>query len=359
MVVLDIPRNIYGWELVARSDSDNYRMYKHENGYFQIAIVYEVNGKVYERSVSNSKGKTFEEYLPTLEYFEKEANHEELVAKKEAARKKRSLYISNRNKELIDSGIHQFQISPEISKNGAERAAEIWNKANNGEFEHEGHKEWTEKKRLLKSDENSGILVYNKQVFSSPENNDLYDKHIENSVKNIQKYNEDVKTDPILKEKRSKIQSKTSKKNWQNEEYRRSVINGLHNAMKSGRWSPPYKNSKKGWHYSPKTKKNYFYRSSYEKLMFTALDEAMDVVWYESECFRIEYYFEGELHITVPDIFINFETGLEVLAEIKNSYMLTDDLTKAKLRAMRKFAKERGYIFWLITEKELGDMGLL
>lgn len=358
MVVLDIPLNVYGCELVAKSDSDNYRMYKHEDGYFQIAIIYTVDGEILERSVSNSKGKTFEEYLSVLEYFEKEANYEELVNKKEAARKKRSSYISNKNKELIELGIHQFQTNPEISKNGSLRAKELWEKPNDGEFEHEGHKEWTERKRTLKRDEDNELLKYNERVFKNHDD-DLYNKHIENSIENIQKYNSDVKTDPILKAKRSEIQSKTSKKNWQNEEYRKSVINGLHDAMKSGRWKPPYKYSKKGWHYSTKTKKNYFYRSSYEKLMLTALDEAIDVTWYETECFRIEYYFEGKLHITVPDIFINFETGLNVLTEIKNSYMLTDELTKAKLRAMRKFAKERGYTFWLVTEKELEEMGLL
>jgi len=126
--------------------------------------------------------------------------------------------------------------------------------------------------------------------------------------------------------------------------------------MEDGRWKPPYKNSKKGWHFSKKTDKWYYYRSSYEELMYNILDNAEDVVTYETECFRIEYYLEGELHITIPDIFVSFDDGSQTIIEVKTEYMLSDDKTLAKIEATQNFSEDNGYNFCLVTESILNDL---
>jgi len=257
MVVLDKPVELHrdGWKVIAQSNDDRYRMYESPQGYYQIAIVYEIDGITFEKAVSNSKGLTFEQYLEKLTYFENEANYEELVEKKEKARLKRSSYISGVNRKLFELGEHQFQTNPEISKNGSKKAAEIWKKASDGEFECEHDREWTERKREEKRKNNNSnrmkelwekakkgeyesdhheewtekakgnikelcgsgfgnpcaIIEYNKTWNEGNDSNslELRDKHISNAIKNIQNYNQKVKIDPILKKRRSEKQSET------------------------------------------------------------------------------------------------------------------------------------------------------
>jgi len=404
MVVLDKPVELHrdGWKVVAQSDDDRYRMYKAPQGYYQISIVYSIDGRVYEKSVSNSRGQSFEKYLHRLDYFENEANYEMLIEEKERVRIKRSNRMTETNLFRMKNGVHQFQTNPEISKNGSKKAKQIWNNANNGIFECGKDREWTETKRDEKRKNNNrnrmkelwekakkgeyesdyheewtekakgnmkelcgsgfgnpcAIIEYNKTWNEGNDSKslELRDKHISNAIKNIQNYNQKVKIDPILKKRRSEKQSETSKKNWKKEDYRRSVINGLLNAIEEGRWTPPYKNSKKGWHYSSKTGQSHFYRSSYEERMYNILDKDDNVVTYETECFRIEYYFENELHITIPDIFASYTNGEQFIIEVKTEYMLNDKLTLAKLTAMKEFSESEGYGFWLVTESVLDSL---
>jgi len=336
------------WNLLETSPSGHYRLYERD-GSFCIYVVYTFDDKEVEASVAQ-RGKTFDEFKERLDYFENEVNYEDIIMKKGMAKVRRSERMSKVNAERMKSGEHQFVKKPSLQKKATGRAAELWQKANSGIFEDEHHKDWTEKQR-----NNDGLIEKAKTMWNDEE---FRESQTIVNRQNISKYNEACKNDPDVQKERSIRQSRVSKQNWQNEDYRRSVINGLLNAMEEGRWVPPYKNGKKGWHVSPKTGNKHYYRSSYEKLMYDVLDNAEDVTTYETECFRIEYYFENELHITIPDIFASFIDGTECIIEVKTEYMLNDDKTIAKLEATRKFAETNGYGFWLVTESVFENLGV-
>jgi len=335
------------WELIATSPSGRYRLYENDKQ-FQIAVVYVYGDKTYENSVFTSKGDGKEEFLPVFVKFENEENYDKIVENKIKAKLKRSKRMSKLNVERMERGEHQFVKDPSIQKKATERHSELWKKANNGVFENSHHEDWTNGKR-----NNEGLINKAKTMWRDEEFRESQTVVCSN---NISKYNEACKVDPEVQRERSIRQSKVSKKNWQNEDYRRSVINGLIDAIEEGRWTPPYKNSKKGWHYSSKTGQSHFYRSSYEERMYHILDKDENVVTYETECFRIEYYFGDELHITVPDIFASYINGEQSIVEVKTEYMLNDKLTLAKLTAMKEFSESEGYGFWLVTETVLDNL---
>ncbi|MCG7877388.1 MAG: TnsA endonuclease N-terminal domain-containing protein [Candidatus Thiodiazotropha taylori] len=104
------------------------------------------------------------------------------------------------------------------------------------------------------------------------------------------------------------------------------------------------------------------FESSLERdlLLLAAFDLGVD--WYESQPISIEYYdSNGRVHTYTPDLLImyfthgRFEGRKPMLCEVKYREDFFDQwkLLKPKLKAARKYARERGWEFRVLTEKEI------
>jgi hypothetical protein len=108
----------------------------------------------------------------------------------------------------------------------------------------------------------------------------------------------------------------------------------------------------KGYYKSKVTGNKEHYDSSYELIRMEQLDE-MKVIWTKHHKIAIPYKDnKNEIHHYIPDFLIDNKIIEEVKPRkiIKSNYLNT----KIKLKAGRKYCKENGYKFRIITEKELG-----
>lgn len=108
-----------------------------------------------------------------------------------------------------------------------------------------------------------------------------------------------------------------------------------------------------GHHDSPKAG-NIFYRSSYEQKSYQLLDNDATVIHYQPEPFVIKYINQdGNVRRYRPDILI--EKGEQtILVEVKPQWKLSDPTTQLKLEAGRQYAAQKGWMFEVWTETELG-----
>lgn len=103
--------------------------------------------------------------------------------------------------------------------------------------------------------------------------------------------------------------------------------------------------SRKGFFFSNKNSKNFYYRSELEKMFMQELEKDKSISRYEVEPFSIEYTFRGNKHRYIPDFLID---GKKIV-EIKPAYRLEDEQIIAKIKAARRYAAENGLIFEVIS----------
>ena len=114
------------------------------------------------------------------------------------------------------------------------------------------------------------------------------------------------------------------------------------------------KQFKQGKYFSKKGNKDIIYQSSYELAAFEMLEIRREVVSYDRCPYAIPYTLEDGLHNYIPDIFIKFDDGEDVVVEVKPEFMLTDPVTIIKHLEAAKFFDERDISFEVWTEEELG-----
>ena len=125
---------------------------------------------------------------------------------------------------------------------------------------------------------------------------------------------------------------------------------------------------------------NIIYRSSYELKLFRYLDMHPQVEWWQSEEIVIPYKspITGRYHRYFPDVTLKRKDGQVILIEVKPKYQtVPPDMTKmktptgkikrayinevkewgtnqAKWEAAREYCADRGWVFQIMTENELG-----
>ena len=105
-------------------------------------------------------------------------------------------------------------------------------------------------------------------------------------------------------------------------------------------------------------KKRAFFRSSLELVMHYMLHIDEDVEWYENEPFSIEYEkFPGVVRRYIPDFFVMKKSGPELI-ELKPRFRMREEAVKLKTEAGRVFAKEKGFVFRYIDEKEVATFNV-
>lgn len=94
---------------------------------------------------------------------------------------------------------------------------------------------------------------------------------------------------------------------------------------------------KQGHYWSSKLQRQLFYRSGYERQYMEKLDANENVAWYEYEprSVSVTYEFEGQKKIYRPDFLVQYVDGTKRLIEIKSTWTVTFERTKAKLEALR------------------------
>lgn len=354
----------YGYKIVV--DSDRYFIYETPNGKFSVMVKYLENGKETEWCVSYNN-YCLDDALRILESFELDEDYDQIIEKKKLAREINREFAHNRNIEYLKIGKHQFQTNPEFQTMAVE-AAKVWMKVHPKEMiKSVKHmisvRKYSEESRARMGGNGGGGGRGDVKNFGSPWDNPEHRAKMEIVLRNNNisgKTKEGLNrmlSDPVKGAQHRKAKSEKAVEMWKDNNYRRAVINGLLNAMKSGDWQIPYFRSIKGWYHSRKIDKDIFYRSSYELLMFRILDLLENVIWYDTECLRIEYKLEELLHIVVPDVLAEFSDNKMAIIETKSQYMLSDSLTQTKISAIRKYADENGLLFLLITETEMEILG--
>ena len=143
----------------------------------------------------------------------------------------------------------------------------------------------------------------------------------------------------ISKERIDKI-SETSKKRWENDEYRKKTINSIKNTLSDGRCEKPkdyrenmskiisklyaegtisnesikYKTGK----YDSKIGEVFLYSSSYELESMILFDESSNIKsWTNKHGIRIKYYYNNLNRHYIPDFLIEFLNGDTYIIEMK------------------------------------------
>ena len=139
---------------------------------------------------------------------------------------------------------------------------------------------------------------------------------------------------------RKEVKEKISQSNAQ------SIQDGKHNPIRGN----------SGYFFSIKNNKNMYYRSSWELIAFKERESNSEVIGYESESLKIRYVnFEGNVHYSVPDLLTFYKDGTIELAEVKPSWKIDTNFgnTNEKIDAYKEYAKNKGWRFSVLTEKEL------
>ncbi len=203
-----------------------------------------------------------------------------------------------------------------------------WSKGKTGVFSDETLKKMSESHK--------GITTWNKGLHHSEETKlKISIRHTGREISKehrdkISKANKGLKRTKETREKMSKSNAKR-------------YLNGFFN-------SNQYKS---GHYYSKKNDKELWYRSSYELVAYEMLEQLSKVKRYETEPFAIQYEWENYKHNTIPDILVTYTDNSKELIEIKPKYMLEDEQTVLKLKAMKEHAKGNGMDFSVWTEKDL------
>ena len=116
--------------------------------------------------------------------------------------------------------------------------------------------------------------------------------------------------------------------------------------------------------YTPKNrhktdKKSCIYRSMWERRFMLYCDRNDNILKWNSESIHIPYVSPkaGRLHNYYPDFYVKYinvhGNTVEKIVEIKPQWQRKWSVNRAKWRAARQYCKVHGYIFQVLTEKEL------
>jgi hypothetical protein len=112
------------------------------------------------------------------------------------------------------------------------------------------------------------------------------------------------------------------------------------------------------------------YRSSYEKIFISWLENNNSVKYWGSECLRIPYFYivDGKTHSYYPDYFVEMTDGTKMVVEIKPSSQTTKPINEncwlhkeyiknmCKWKATKEFCENKGYKFKILTEKTISSL---
>ena len=160
-----------------------------------------------------------------------------------------------------------------------------------------------------------------------------------------------------LRKPKSKTEKIIEAANRPEERERRSkrAIAMMHDPKRIGRWGYcGFGEFKCGWITTNKTISPIWHRSGLEKYFIEEVSKVEKIISVESaEGLELEYTLDGKKHVYLPDFKIVFENGQVEIIEIKGSFFLKDKRNKPKQEALRLFCEKNGFLWKILTEKEV------
>ena len=101
-------------------------------------------------------------------------------------------------------------------------------------------------------------------------------------------------------------------------------------------------------------------RSGWEKIFVRALELSLKVKTFLYEPFRLRYTYEGRLHTVVPDFFVRFVDGSEMVVDVTGwEKHIAPVKVERKHSATRAYCKKNGYGYSVLGSiKEIRDFAL-
>jgi hypothetical protein len=176
------------------------------------------------------------------------------------------------------------------------------------------------------------------------------------SPEGLQKIINTHKGKKLSKEHKKKISESNVGKHIMTKDIREKISKGVAEAHIRGDLNQP-KQFKSGYFVSNKFNKKFWYRSSYELKALQIFENNPEIVSLEYETKKIKVKINGEFRYCVPDYWISYNNGAQKIIEIKPKKMLTIKKVAIKIDACKEYFKEKGQIYEVWTEKELGING--
>jgi hypothetical protein len=109
---------------------------------------------------------------------------------------------------------------------------------------------------------------------------------------------------------------------------------------------------------SEKVGREFNYRSSWELRFFNIIENIDAITFFDYECFRIQYTFNGKKKYYIPDFYLEVKDSNRLFVEVGPSKfkIYPDKKTIAKFEAMLKYCIENNMLFVIVTEKELEEL---
>lgn len=130
----------------------------------------------------------------------------------------------------------------------------------------------------------------------------------------------------------------------------RKIIDGEYDRSK---WA------KRGELFAAKANRLIPYHSSFEKKAIEILESDRSVISFEFEPLRIPYYFGlggdgyAQRRYYIPDFFVSYESGSNVIIEVKPECYLDAAMNIAKFAAAKEFCSLHDFEFRVWTQKDL------
>ena len=198
----------------------------------------------------------------------------------------------------------------------------------------------------------------------SGERNPFYGKqHSKNTKRKMSRNHADFRgmKNPLVKwlnqdPQNKEIYSRRCRETWQDpknyetlcQSNRKSIVKAMLNGNHH-----PYSKCERGWFKSQKFGRKFYYQSSYEKRFLEYCETAAKISSLQTLPFVIPYKDnDGNDHSYYADFLVN---GITVV-EIKPSTMMDYNHNREKIVAGRKYCRQNGYDYKLLTENELNDL---
>ena len=163
--------------------------------------------------------------------------------------------------------------------------------------------------------------------------------HTEESIQLMREANRGRKASKVTRNK----MSDSHKKLWENKDF----VDKRMESMLAG------KVNLKGYFYSLKNDKEIYYQSSFELEAFKILEDSSFVKKYGRCNFYIPYIFEGKNRRYMPDILVEYITGIKEIIEVKPTWATDLGINLNKFEAAKNYSISERTKFSIWSEKEL------
>ena len=110
----------------------------------------------------------------------------------------------------------------------------------------------------------------------------------------------------------------------------------------------------KGYYYSNKMNKEFYYNSSWEKRFLECIDKWKRIDSFYYEPLEVPYIFMRVEHIYLPDFLVEYDNGIKSIWEIKRQDLIDHDpIVEEKICALKEWCHNNKHNMFIITIKDI------